>query len=708
MPVRHGDHSVPGEKFRALRNRRAERYFLARITDSLQPQDNLEKGVRMKPASGRLMLAAVATAALTLALMSGTAIGAPVHSAEEINESISRGVAYLDAHQNGNGSYGTSYPYTETGMALLSYAVLANGKPESLPTSYQEHVKSAIEFLLKEQNSEGYWADGGGFLQTYTTSLDIAGLEAFKGLNSGIPAAIAKGREFLIEKDFQGSARTGCSTEVPGNGTAGWCGGWNYWTIQGRSDGSNTGLALFGLHQTGGVPVKVAEENIGWQRHVQEISSNPFHNRNDGGGNYEPGRTGEFSSNASETGSMLFGFAYDGLTESDAGVKAGIKLGEDALNVYELEKGVNREAIYHVGASEDGSCTIGSAGCDWVFMGGFGGYHYSMFSLTKGLGAFVAANSEEEGNWYAKVVDLLLTQQQIDGSWPQNGEADPTTFVATAFSVMSLGLVGVSQPTETTTALSGAGQYGESITVPGGTAVTDHVTLSGKNTSKATGTVEYKVYSDNECKSLVASAGTVEVAGGVVPASSAETLAPGTYYWTASYGGDRANKPSSSKCGAETVKVSRATCLTDTGLITLVPGLTRVAAIQTMKIEGTLGGCTGEQFKGAKYTAILKTAVPVSCSALPAAGNYATGTALYKWTPEARVSTGTLSMPLTETAAGALSGKLETGPFSPSPFLGTVTEIYSNAANCGVPEGRKGVVKPVTLGTFSGSAVLFF
>jgi hypothetical protein len=36
-----------------------------------------------------------------------------------------------------------------------------------------------------------------------------------------------------------------------------------------------------------------------------------------------------------------------------------------------------------------------------------------------------------------------------------------------------------------------------------------------------------------------------------VPASNPETLAPGTYYWQASYSGDASNQPSSSKCGSE-------------------------------------------------------------------------------------------------------------------------------------------------------------
>ena len=81
--------------------------------------------------------------------------------------------------------------------------------------------------------------------------------------------------------------------------------------------------------------------------------------------------------------------------------------------------------------------------------------------------------------------------------------------------------------------------------------MSDKATLSGANAVTATGKVAYKVYSDKECKSLVADAGTVGVNGEFVPASIAQTLAPGTYYWQASYSGDAVNAKSSSTCGAE-------------------------------------------------------------------------------------------------------------------------------------------------------------
>jgi hypothetical protein len=401
----------------------------------------------MKRLSKLLALTALVSVALTLAVMSGGAQAAPgSHTQKEVNESIEKGVAYIDTQQNLNGSYGTTAPFAETGMSLVAYSVLANGNFESLKTTYQEHVKKAIEYLLKEQGAEGFWADS-GFYETYSTSIAIAGLEPFKGVNAGIPAAIKKGREFL-EGEFQGTAFTGCSSEE-GSLTASFCGGWNYDKAPGRSDESNTGFAMFGLHQTGGLPAAIASQDIGWQHHIQEISTNSFATRNDGGGSYEPGiNSGSFSSNANDTGSMVFGFGYDGVAATNEGVKAGITLGEDVLNEYELEKEVSRTMVFHTGAKEDGTCKIGSLGCDWEFGSGEGGYHYSLFSLTKGLGNYIEAKLKEATNWYAKVVDLLLTQQELSGSWPADFRDDGSVLFATGLAVSSLGLVGVTKEEE--------------------------------------------------------------------------------------------------------------------------------------------------------------------------------------------------------------------------------------------------------------------
>jgi hypothetical protein len=150
-------------------------------------------------------------------------------------------------------------------------------------------------------------------------------------------------------------------------------------------------------------------------------------------------------------------------------------------------------------------------------------------------------------------------------------------------------------------------------------------------------------------------------------------------------------------CNPVYTRLGKATCTTNTGTIKLSPGLTNTPAVQTMKIKGTLSGCTGDPFTEVKYTAKLGTAAPVSCSVLKAAGEKATGAAQYKWTPKAKASTGTLSLLLTETLGVAFSGEVVTGSYSPLTLSGKVSETYTGAATCSA--------KAVKKGTFIGSSV---
>jgi hypothetical protein len=107
-----------------------------------------------------------------------------------------------------------------------------------------------------------------------------------------------------------------------------------------------------------------------------------------------------------------------------------------------------------------------------------------------------------------------------------------------------------------TTSLSGEGKTGEEIEVEAGVAVTDTATLTTKNASTATGTVEYNVYSDEECKKLQTEAGKVEIeSNGKIPSSTKVELSTGTYYWQAVYFGDAEHEKAVSLCGMEVQKV---------------------------------------------------------------------------------------------------------------------------------------------------------
>lgn len=144
---------------------------------------------------------------------------------------------------------------------------------------------------------------------------------------------------------------------------------------------------------------------------------------------------------------------------------------------------------------------------------------------------------------------------QFFGFYGTGGEKIASVTLSTSgpipgFAVGDFALASGTSPTTVTTSLSGEeGQKGERITVKEGEGATDQATLSGKNAAKATGTVKYKIYSDNQCSNLVREAGTVSVTNGKMLPSESEKLAGGVnYHWQAEYSGDGENEASKSAC----------------------------------------------------------------------------------------------------------------------------------------------------------------
>jgi alpha-tubulin suppressor-like RCC1 family protein len=149
------------------------------------------------------------------------------------------------------------------------------------------------------------------------------------------------------------------------------------------------------------------------------------------------------------------------------------------------------------------------------------------------------------------------------------------------------------------------------------------------------------------------------------------------------------------------------TCASNSGTITLSPGLTATPAVQKVKVKGTLSGCTGGPFTGATYTATMETGGPVSCSVLDGEPALVVGSAKFKWTPNAKASTGALALLLAETDESAMAGEVLAGSYAPLTFSeDEMTEEFSGGEKCGEPEGKK-AAKAVKTGDFRGSAIDF-
>ena len=146
------------------------------------------------------------------------------------------------------------------------------------------------------------------------------------------------------------------------------------------------------------------------------------------------------------------------------------------------------------------------------------------------------------------------------------------------------------------------------------------------------------------------------------------------------------------------------TCQTS-GSVKLSPGLSTKPQVQNITIHGSLTSCEGEEASvtGGTYTAHLKTSEPVTCAALTSAGAPTTGTVVLKWSPHGQGnSQAAFGVPLTETAAVAASGLVESGLFAESPITGSLTQSYSGGPTCGVQNGKK-KAKKVNEGTIAGT-----
>jgi hypothetical protein len=165
--------------------------------------------------------------------------------------------------------------------------------------------------------------------------------------------------------------------------------------------------------------------------------------------------------------------------------------------------------------------------------------------------------------------------------------------------------------TSVSTTLAGAAQAGAKLTIPAGQPADDSAVLSGKNAATATGTVTYRVYSNKACTALVATSAGRPVSKGRAT-SAQETLAAGTYYWTASYSGDARNGASASGCGSEvlTVKAPAGKLGTAPFIDTLTTAWSKTTA--TARVSTNVAGDLVVAFVGANGPKNAKQAATVS------------------------------------------------------------------------------------------------
>lgn len=183
---------------------------------------------------------------------------------------------------------------------------------------------------------------------------------------------------------------------------------------------------------------------------------------------------------------------------------------------------------------------------------------------------------------------------------------------------------------------------------------------------------------------------------------------------TSEPGGPIEIKSPNSDGEAEKERKTYDSCAANSGTIKLTPGLTETPRIQAITLTGYMSGCEGPNVPEAgSYVDHLKTTEAVTCSALSSASTTpttksTTGFAV-TWVESEGLSKGTLIVPLSEAPMTGISGALKGGPFEASTPIkaSSISESFTGASTCGVPQGKKAIVKPVKVGTFSTSEVEF-
>ncbi len=150
-------------------------------------------------------------------------------------------------------------------------------------------------------------------------------------------------------------------------------------------------------------------------------------------------------------------------------------------------------------------------------------------------------------------------------------------------------------------------ENGDALVAPSPVSIRDQATIKGPNAAEATGTVEYVVYSDPNCRNLVERLGTKQVKSGIAGASdpsSGELQSNLTYYWLVRYSGDGHNSPNTSACGSETMTFGTPPSPPQPAITTVLSG----------------GGQMGTHITVTEGTAVTDTAIITSPHGQPVTG----------------------------------------------------------------------------------------
>jgi len=329
----------------------------------------------------------------------------------DICEAIEEGVDWLVGEQNTNGSWGSCGDYWvgQTALVLLKLETHATdpdcgyGLPSPLDSRYpyRQNVQDGLDFLMdnKVETPQG----------TYFHSDCVSRHEPYE--TGCALMAIAASREPGTYGDVAQDTVDWLAWAQNDNG------GWGYEANVSRSDNSITGWVVLGLQYAESpaqgfecdIPGFVRDELEDWVDYIQCTTPG-----DDFGGS---GYTSPCDwVNSLKTGNLLSQFEF---------------LGDD-VNDPRVQNAVD----YIVRQWDDTSdCYYGPG---WREQSGDPAHYHAMFSIMKGLEGY-GIERIDGIDWFDDIAEVLLEQQNPDGSWPTNCcWCDSHSIRSTAWALLTL------------------------------------------------------------------------------------------------------------------------------------------------------------------------------------------------------------------------------------------------------------------------------
>jgi hypothetical protein len=338
----------------------------------------------------------------------------------EVTDAVDSGVAWLLTQQDGAGCW--SSQGVTTGVTALAMLAIINSSPtgySGLGAAEQTAVDGGTSCLLARVQGDGTITDGTG-LSTYNTSIAIWALSEVPD-NGPEGVAIAGGRTWLLasqRNDGSGRADTGGHVNN---------GGWYYEsdTLAGFVEHSNSSFAMQALAVTGSIPNATADLAAGfWTCLQNRLASCGTQTALDGGFIYSHQFT-KGGSRSSQTGSGVFAMVLSGIAAGDGRVLDGLAFLDEALDQHAGRNMLHNDA----GNIEPLDNLHWSTNTDLI--------HYAQWAITKAYElAGVADDVNDSNNWFYKIADYLIHEQNLDGSWPASDREDQ--ILATSFALLTL------------------------------------------------------------------------------------------------------------------------------------------------------------------------------------------------------------------------------------------------------------------------------